>query len=147
MWTFGVLPPWWLLLNSLLLFLKITTAHFQHKWGVRGVYYLILVMPHPSLVLCRIVEEVVRGSCLSQCFLLLKMVPSINPNVIFCVCLVHRLILEKEGPRSLFRGLGPNLVGVAPSRWAFAYHFWLLGGRTNTTLVAFNLVLICIVLT
>uniref|UniRef100_A0AAV2LY70 Uncharacterized protein n=1 Tax=Knipowitschia caucasica TaxID=637954 RepID=A0AAV2LY70_KNICA len=25
-------------------------------------------------------------------------------------------ILEKEGPRSLFRGLGPNLVGVAPSR-------------------------------
>uniref|UniRef100_A0AAQ4RQH2 Solute carrier family 25 member 36a n=1 Tax=Gasterosteus aculeatus aculeatus TaxID=481459 RepID=A0AAQ4RQH2_GASAC len=27
-----------------------------------------------------------------------------------------RLILEKEGPRSLFRGLGPTLVGVAPSR-------------------------------
>ncbi|XP_055736538.1 solute carrier family 25 member 36-A-like isoform X2 [Salvelinus fontinalis] len=26
------------------------------------------------------------------------------------------LILEKEGARSLFRGLGPNLVGVAPSR-------------------------------
>ncbi|MEQ2280331.1 hypothetical protein AMECASPLE_018632, partial [Ameca splendens] len=26
------------------------------------------------------------------------------------------LILEREGPRSLFRGLGPNLVGVAPSR-------------------------------
>uniref|UniRef100_A0A8B9Z3S1 Solute carrier family 25 member 36 n=1 Tax=Buteo japonicus TaxID=224669 RepID=A0A8B9Z3S1_9AVES len=30
-------------------------------------------------------------------------------------CLL-RSILEKEGPRSLFRGLGPNLVGVAPSR-------------------------------
>ncbi|KTF86989.1 hypothetical protein cypCar_00013078 [Cyprinus carpio] len=29
---------------------------------------------------------------------------------------VIRLILEKEGPRSLFRGLGPNLIGVAPSR-------------------------------
>ncbi|XP_051948066.1 solute carrier family 25 member 33-like [Xyrauchen texanus] len=29
---------------------------------------------------------------------------------------VFRSILEKEGPRSLFRGLGPNLVGVAPSR-------------------------------
>uniref|UniRef100_A0A4W5P4J2 Solute carrier family 25 member 33 n=1 Tax=Hucho hucho TaxID=62062 RepID=A0A4W5P4J2_9TELE len=29
---------------------------------------------------------------------------------------VLRSILEKEGPRSLFRGLGPNLVGVAPSR-------------------------------
>lgn len=27
-----------------------------------------------------------------------------------------RAILEKEGIRSLFRGLGPNLVGVAPSR-------------------------------
>ncbi|XP_071898334.1 solute carrier family 25 member 36 isoform X3 [Anas platyrhynchos] len=26
------------------------------------------------------------------------------------------MILQKEGPRSLFRGLGPNLVGVAPSR-------------------------------
>ncbi|GCB75563.1 hypothetical protein scyTo_0020370, partial [Scyliorhinus torazame] len=25
-------------------------------------------------------------------------------------------ILEKEGVRSLFRGLGPNLVGVAPTR-------------------------------
>lgn len=32
----------------------------------------------------------------------------------FPVC--FRSILEKEGPRSLFRGLGPNLVGVAPSR-------------------------------
>nr|XP_057939238.1 solute carrier family 25 member 33 [Doryrhamphus excisus]XP_057940912.1 solute carrier family 25 member 33 [Doryrhamphus excisus] len=29
---------------------------------------------------------------------------------------ILRSILEKEGPRSLFRGLGPNLVGVAPSR-------------------------------
>ncbi|XP_078266949.1 solute carrier family 25 member 36-like isoform X1 [Rhinoraja longicauda] len=27
-----------------------------------------------------------------------------------------KMILEKEGPRSLFRGLGPNLIGVAPSR-------------------------------
>ncbi|KAJ8258884.1 hypothetical protein COCON_G00178960 [Conger conger] len=29
---------------------------------------------------------------------------------------VLQSILEKEGSRSLFRGLGPNLVGVAPSR-------------------------------
>ncbi|TRY82500.1 hypothetical protein DNTS_013818 [Danionella cerebrum] len=29
---------------------------------------------------------------------------------------VLRSMLEKEGPRSLFRGLGPNLVGIAPSR-------------------------------
>ncbi|GFG31794.1 hypothetical protein Cfor_04231, partial [Coptotermes formosanus] len=25
-------------------------------------------------------------------------------------------IVENEGPRALFKGLGPNLVGVAPSR-------------------------------
>lgn len=30
----------------------------------------------------------------------------------------YRSILEKEGPSSLFRGLGPNLVGVAPSRYS-----------------------------
>lgn len=29
---------------------------------------------------------------------------------------VYRLIIEKEGPRALFKGLGPNIVGVAPSR-------------------------------
>lgn len=34
---------------------------------------------------------------------------------------LHRLILEKEGARSLFRGLGPNLVGVAPSRYVHYY--------------------------
>ncbi|KAL1139805.1 hypothetical protein AAG570_006782 [Ranatra chinensis] len=27
-----------------------------------------------------------------------------------------RLIIQNEGPKALFRGLGPNLVGVAPSR-------------------------------
>jgi solute carrier family 25 protein 33/36 len=34
-------------------------------------------------------------------------------------CLKH--IWTNEGPRGLFRGLGPNLVGVAPSR---AIYFW-----------------------
>ncbi|KAM3874643.1 solute carrier family 25 member 36-A isoform 2-T2 [Diretmus argenteus] len=34
------------------------------------------------------------------------------PGPLHCL----KLILEKEGPRSLFRGLGPTLVGVAPSR-------------------------------
>ncbi|KAK6296126.1 hypothetical protein J4Q44_G00338390 [Coregonus suidteri] len=34
------------------------------------------------------------------------------PGPLHCL----KLILEKEGARSLFRGLGPNLVGVAPSR-------------------------------
>lgn len=46
-----------------------------------------------------------------------------------------RTILEKEGMRSLFRGLGPNLVGVAPSR---AIYFAAYSGakeRLNTILV------------
>ncbi|CAL1571596.1 unnamed protein product [Knipowitschia caucasica] len=34
------------------------------------------------------------------------------PGPLHCL----KMIMEKEGPRSLFRGLGPNLVGVAPSR-------------------------------
>ncbi|KAG9330152.1 hypothetical protein JZ751_027122 [Albula glossodonta] len=45
--------------------------------------------------------------------------PGINAPVICtasALTLSSVLILEKEGPRSLFRGLGPNLVGVAPSR-------------------------------
>ncbi|XP_025304512.3 solute carrier family 25 member 36 [Canis lupus dingo] len=36
----------------------------------------------------------------------------VSPGPLHCL----KVILEKEGPRSLFRGLGPNLVGVAPSR-------------------------------
>ena len=36
-----------------------------------------------------------------------------KPAGIFA-CLKH--IVKTEGPRSLFKGLGPNLVGVAPSR-------------------------------
>lgn len=34
------------------------------------------------------------------------------PGLLDCL----KSMLQKEGPRSLFRGLGPNLVGVAPSR-------------------------------
>uniref|UniRef100_A0A8D0PFN8 Solute carrier family 25 member 36 n=1 Tax=Sus scrofa TaxID=9823 RepID=A0A8D0PFN8_PIG len=36
----------------------------------------------------------------------------VSPGPLHCL----KVILEKEGPRSLFRGLGPNLVGMAPSR-------------------------------
>ncbi|XP_053150438.1 solute carrier family 25 member 36-A-like isoform X2 [Hemicordylus capensis] len=46
-----------------------------------------------------------------------------------------RTILEKEGVRSLFRGLGPNLVGVAPSR---AIYFAVYSGakeKLNTVFV------------
>ncbi len=54
-----------------------------------------------------------------------------NKNVIclalllicFSLSVFLRLIIEKEGPRSLFRGLGPNLIGVAPSRWVFVHSY------------------------
>ncbi|XP_065604385.1 solute carrier family 25 member 36 isoform X2 [Cyrtonyx montezumae] len=39
-------------------------------------------------------------------------VTGVSPGPLHCL----KMILQKEGPRSLFRGLGPNLVGVAPSR-------------------------------
>jgi len=42
-----------------------------------------------------------------------------RPSLGVISCLRH--ILEHEGARGLFRGLGPNLVGVAPSR---AIYFW-----------------------
>lgn len=35
-----------------------------------------------------------------------------GPGLLQCI----RIIIEKEGPYALFKGLGPNLVGVAPSR-------------------------------
>ena len=40
-----------------------------------------------------------------------------RPSVLHCL----RHVLVEEGMRGLFRGLGPNLVGVAPSR---AIYFW-----------------------
>lgn len=43
-------------------FLKITTAHFEHKLGLSGVYDLIPFLPHPNLTLSRIVQEVVQLS-------------------------------------------------------------------------------------
>ncbi|XP_074070995.1 solute carrier family 25 member 36 isoform X1 [Macrotis lagotis] len=39
-------------------------------------------------------------------------VARVSPGPLHCL----KMILEKEGSRSLFRGLGPNLIGVAPSR-------------------------------
>ncbi|CAB3384394.1 Hypothetical predicted protein [Cloeon dipterum] len=38
----------------------------------------------------------------------------LRPRMGLVQCLRH--IVEHEGPRALFKGLGPNLVGVAPSR-------------------------------
>lgn len=54
----------------------------------------------------------------SECFILIyfdKRLPVINDLTLL------RHIWLNEGPRGLFRGLGPNLVGVAPSR---AIYFW-----------------------
>lgn len=45
-----------------------------------------------------------------------KRAPSLVILLISLFMSFCRTILEKEGIRSLFRGLGPNLVGVAPSR-------------------------------
>nr|XP_032627622.1 solute carrier family 25 member 36 [Chelonoidis abingdonii] len=44
-------------------------------------------------------------------------VTRVSPGPLHCL----KMILRKEGPRSLFRGLGPNLVGVAPSRQVVRY--------------------------
>ncbi|XP_038000956.1 solute carrier family 25 member 33-like isoform X1 [Motacilla alba alba] len=46
-----------------------------------------------------------------------------------------RAILEKEGKRSLFRGLGPNLAGVAPSRAIYFAAYSATKERLNTVLV------------
>jgi len=48
-----------------------------------------------------------------------QMVPPNNGRLGVLACLRH--IVVNEGVRGLFRGLGPNLVGVAPSR---AIYFW-----------------------
>ncbi len=42
--------------------------------------------------------------------------PITNFLSFFLFYVYSRLIIEKEGPAALFKGLGPNLVGVAPSR-------------------------------
>ncbi|XP_042303656.1 solute carrier family 25 member 33-like [Sceloporus undulatus] len=46
-----------------------------------------------------------------------------------------RSILEKEGIRSLFRGLGPNLIGVAPSRAIYFAAYSQTKEKLNTVLV------------
>ncbi|KAJ6658324.1 hypothetical protein lerEdw1_020596 [Lerista edwardsae] len=46
-----------------------------------------------------------------------------------------RTILEKEGIRSLFRGLGPNLIGVAPSRAIYFAAYSQAKEKLNTVFV------------
>uniref|UniRef100_A0A4W3GKV6 Solute carrier family 25 member 33 n=1 Tax=Callorhinchus milii TaxID=7868 RepID=A0A4W3GKV6_CALMI len=57
---------------------------------------------------------------------------------------VLKMILEKEGPRSLFRGLGPNLIGVAPSRAIYFAAYSKAKEHCNTVFVPHsNLVHMC----
>ncbi|KAK2831647.1 hypothetical protein Q7C36_016733 [Tachysurus vachellii] len=53
-----------------------------------------------------------------------------TPSPLHCL----KMILEKEGPRSLFRGLGPNIVGVAPSRAIYFAAYSSTKERMNSML-------------
>ncbi|XP_006013231.1 solute carrier family 25 member 36 isoform X1 [Latimeria chalumnae] len=56
---------------------------------------------------------------------------SVSPGVLH----ILKTILQKEGARSLFRGLGPNLVGVAPSR---AIYFAMYSGAKEKLNLIFD---------
>jgi len=52
-----------------------------------------------------------------------------RPTLEFWRCLKH--IYHSEGPRALFKGLGPNLVGVAPSRAIYFCTYSKVKGLCN----------------
>ncbi|XP_053565953.1 solute carrier family 25 member 36 [Bombina bombina] len=56
----------------------------------------------------------------------------VSPGPLHCL----KMILQKEGARSLFRGLGPNLVGVAPSRAIYFAAYSSCKERLNNVLPA-----------
>lgn len=64
--------------------------------------------------------EVVKTRLQSSGFITTSM-GDLQPSIWSCL----RQILVQEGPRGMFRGLVPNLVGVAPSR---AIYFWSYSG-------------------
>lgn len=58
--------------------------------------------------------------------------PSTNsrrPTFVIWRCLKH--IYDTEGPRALFKGLGPNLIGVAPSRAIYFCTYSTVKGLCN----------------
>ena len=55
-------------------------------------------------------------------------------NVVQCL----RYITETEGARGLFRGLGPNLVGVAPSRAIYFFAYSTVKRSVNASVPASN---------
>ncbi|XP_074890695.1 solute carrier family 25 member 36-like isoform X2 [Buteo buteo] len=77
-----------------------------------------------------------RPLCLSEIHLPGMSVRLMNPSPSSPgVLKLLRDILEKEGMRSLFRGLGPNLVGVAPSRAIYFATYSGVKERLNAVLV------------
>ncbi|KAK2516748.1 solute carrier family 25 member 33 [Columba guinea] len=77
-----------------------------------------------------------RPLCLSELHLPGMSVRLMNPTPPSPGMLkLMRAILEKEGIRSLFRGLGPNLVGVAPSRAIYFAAYSGVKERLNAVLV------------
>ncbi len=55
-------------------------------------------------------------------------------NVVQCL----RFIMETEGVRGLFRGLGPNLVGVAPSRAIYFFTYSTVKRKANSSVPVSN---------
>lgn len=53
---------------------------------------------------------------------------------LFSPTLFFRYIIENEGPRALFKGLGPNLVGVMPSRAIYFCSYQNAKGFFNSVL-------------
>ncbi|KFP71067.1 Solute carrier family 25 member 33, partial [Acanthisitta chloris] len=81
-------------------------------------------------------QQTLRPLCLSEIQLPGMSVRLTNPNPPSPgVLKLLRAILEKEGLRSLFRGLGPNLAGVAPSRAIYFAAYSSAKERLNAVLV------------
>uniref|UniRef100_A0A8B9F7H3 Solute carrier family 25 member 33 n=1 Tax=Amazona collaria TaxID=241587 RepID=A0A8B9F7H3_9PSIT len=81
-------------------------------------------------------QLVLRPLCLSEIQLPGMSVRLMNPTSPSPgVLKLLRAIIEKEGVRSLFRGLGPNLVGVAPSRAIYFAAYSHVKEKLNAVLV------------
>uniref|UniRef100_F7D551 Solute carrier family 25 (pyrimidine nucleotide carrier), member 36 n=1 Tax=Xenopus tropicalis TaxID=8364 RepID=F7D551_XENTR len=91
-------------------------TQIAHLFGCGGTVGAILTCPlevvktrlqssSVTLYISEVHLNTVNGASVNR-------VARVSPGPLHCL----KVILQKEGPRSLFRGLGPNLVGVAPSR-------------------------------
>jgi len=62
----------------------------------------------------------------------LSNMPPNRPRVSLGIYVCLRHIVETEGLRGLFKGLGPNLVGVAPSRALYFFAYANMKSKLNT---------------